>query len=147
MIWRCVPFGDLTVMDYHQCMVLRCTVFIEEQGCLYPEADDKDPQSIHVMGLVDNELACYARILPPGVAYQEASIGRVVTAKNYRGQGLGKELIHTCMVEIEQRFRRVPIKLSGQSYLKRFYEGFGFQTVSEEYLEVGILHYKMLYIP
>ncbi len=37
------------------------------------------------------------------------------------------------------------IKLSAQSHLVRFYVGFGFKTVSDEYLDDGIPHQDMVY--
>ena len=37
------------------------------------------------------------------------------------------------------------IKLSGQAYLREFYEDLGFKRVSDIYLEDGIDHYEFLY--
>ena len=36
------------------------------------------------------------------------------------------------------------VRISAQSYLQRFYEGFGFRVVSAPYLEDDIPHLEML---
>ena len=45
---------------------------------------------------------------------------------------------------IENRFSTSSIRISAQSYLKQFYSSFGFDQVSEEYLEDDIPHIEML---
>ncbi|MGZ4033892.1 MAG: GNAT family N-acetyltransferase [Bacteroidia bacterium] len=46
--------------------------------------------------------------------------------------------------EIKKKFGVIPVKIGAQLYLKKFYESFGFVTVSDEYLEDDILHIEML---
>jgi ElaA protein len=46
--------------------------------------------------------------------------------------------------EIELLFGEVPVKIGAQAYLKKFYEGFGFEVISEEYMEDGIPHIEMI---
>jgi ElaA protein len=43
-------------------------------------------------------LVCGARILGSGVSYAEPSIGRVVTAPDFRGSGLGRRLMVEALV-------------------------------------------------
>lgn len=126
-------------------LILRARVFVVEQDCPYQDPDHKDPQSYHLWG-TDNlgHVVAYARIVKPGVSYNEVSIGRVVVAPEYRGSGMGVELMQETMRMVEQFYGPVPIRLSGQCYLERFYNDLGFETVSEEYMEDDIPHVEML---
>jgi ElaA protein len=93
---------------------------------------------------VGEDLAAYARLLPPGISYPEASIGRVVTSPTYRGKNYGKELMQQALEEINKLYGEVPIRIGAQKYLKKFYEGFGFVDMNQPYLEDGIPHLIML---
>ena len=44
---------------------------------------------------------------------------------------------------IENHYQTQKVKISAQSYLKNFYAKFGFEQISEEYLEDGLPHMKM----
>ena len=86
----------------------------------------------------------YVRILPPGVKYPEVTFGRVLTMKEYRGCGIGKKLMKECLLYVKRNFKGGDIKISAQQYLEKFYSDFGFETVSEPYMEEGILHIQMI---
>ena len=144
--WQCKPFHELTPAELHRLLALRCAVFIVEQNCPYLDPDHKDEYALHVMGWKDDELVACARILPAGVSYDEVSIGRVATSPLVRGTGAGKELMTKTMDYISDRFGNVPVRISAQSYLQKFYESYGFcRTPKEEYLEDEIPHVEMLY--
>ncbi|MEL6924153.1 MAG: GNAT family N-acetyltransferase [Bacteroidota bacterium] len=142
----CHHFSVLSTSDLYEALALRIEVFAIEQQCIYQDADGKDYDSWHVIGK-DNQgtIVAYARILPKGIAYQQyASIGRVVTRQSHRQTGLGKILMQHCMQFTSTHLPKGPIKISAQAYLIRFYEGFGFMTVGETYLEDGIPHIGMI---
>ena len=46
--------------------------------------------------------------------------------------------------EIERAFGPVPVRISAQAHLSRFYRSFGFREVSERYLEDDVPHVAML---
>jgi ElaA protein len=106
--------------------------------------DDKDQESRHVMGRLNDELVATCRILPPGLGYEEPSIGRVVGSPRYRGKGAGIALMENAIQETMRLYGTLPIKIGAQLYLKRFYESFGFVQCSETYMEDDIPHIKML---
>jgi ElaA protein len=89
-------------------------------------------------------LIAYARLVTPGISYEEWSIGRVVTSPRVRRTGTGEKLMHTCM-DYFMEHRVFSVRISAQSYLHDFYAKFGFVRVSEEYLEDEIPHMEMLY--
>jgi ElaA protein len=143
--WDITRFEDLTPEVLYRIMQLRAEVFIVEQNCPYLDADGKDQKSFHVMGYNEKkQMIAYCRILPENVSYPEVSIGRVVTSSKARGTGAGKQLMERALDEIRLLFGDVPVRIGAQLYLKKFYEGFGFKVISEEYLEDNIPHIEML---
>jgi ElaA protein len=136
-------FAELTGEELYAILRLRQEVFVVEQACAYLDCDDHDQRSIHVFA-TDPELVAYARVLPPGEKFAEASLGRVVSAKSARRTGAGRAIVQHAIAVIERRFGRVPVRISAQSYLARFYGELGFVREGDEYLEDGIPHIEML---
>ncbi|MCG4722951.1 GNAT family N-acetyltransferase, partial [Alistipes putredinis] len=79
-----------------------------------------------------------------GISFEEASIGRVLTSKEYRGKGLAKEIMLKAIEYIENELNETEIKISTQAYLVEFYKSLGFKEVSDIYLEDDIPHLDML---
>ena len=48
---------------------------------------------------------------------------------------------------VQEEFGHIPLGMSAQVYLENFYQGFGFKTSSEPYIEEDIEHIKMIYQP
>ncbi|MBK9013506.1 MAG: GNAT family N-acetyltransferase [Saprospiraceae bacterium] len=144
--YRCKPFYELTAPQLYSIMTLRQEVFIVEQNCAYLDADGKDLKGYHLTGYDDDgKLVAYARLLPKGVSYDNfVSIGRVVTSPSVRGTGAGQSLMKEALNCMDALFPGESIKLGGQSYLRNFYESFGFVVSGEEYLEDDIPHLPMV---
>lgn len=142
--WILKKFDDLTPHELYAILQLRTEVFVVEQKCVFQDMDDKDQQCYHYMGWKDGYLAAYIRIVPPGVAYEYASIGRVVNSPKARGTGIGKELMQTAINKTYEFLGKVPIKIGAQLYLKKFYESMGFIQTGDPYLEDGIEHIYMM---
>jgi ElaA protein len=142
--WLLKKFEDLSPYELYAILQLRNEVFVVEQNCIFQDADDKDQASYHLMGFVNNKLIAYTRIVPPGEIYEQASIGRVVTSLSIRKSGAGKELMQQSIDAVYKLFGVQPIKIGAQLYLKRFYKSFGFEQVSDVYLEDGIEHIYMM---
>jgi ElaA protein len=142
--WQLKKFEELSTIELYKILHLRAEVFVVEQNCPYQDMDGKDFKSYHLLGFAENELLAYTRILPAGISYKEASIGRVVTSPKTRGTGAGKELMKESIQCIEKLFGTVSVRIGAQCYLKKFYESFGFEIASEEYLEDNIPHVEMV---
>ena len=143
--WSLKEFSALTVDELYAILKLRNEVFVVDQNCVFQDADGKDPHAWHLMGYDENnQLAAYTRLLPAGASFDEASIGRVVSADFARNSGIGKKLMTESINKLYSLFGKQPIKIGAQLYLKRFYESFGFQQSSDVYLEDGIEHIEML---
>ena len=137
-------FDDLSPLQLYKIMQLRNEVFVVEQNCVYQDADNKDISSLHFMGWENEKLLAYTRILPPGLAYPQASIGRVVTLPSARKGGIGRELMIQSIEQVRKLFGEAAIKIGAQLYLKKFYTSLGFQPTSEIYLEDNIEHIEMV---
>jgi len=142
--WLLKKFDDLSPHELYAILQLRNEVFAVEQNCVYPDMDNKDQLSYHLMYIRDNKLIAYTRLLPPGLAYDEPSIGRVVTSPSARKEGLGKVLMKESINSIYTLFDKQPIRIGAQCYLIKFYNGFGFIESGEIYLEDGIEHIEMI---
>jgi ElaA protein len=146
--WQRSSFAELTPADLYEVMAQRQQVFILEQTCLYPDLDGLDVAAHHLLGwrVADGrrELVAYLRILAPGAKYAEMSLGRVLTTPAARGTGAGRELLARGIEYAEHLHPGHRIRIGAQAYLENFYQGFGFQTISEPYDEDGIMHIDML---
>lgn len=147
--WARLP--EFTAPEWHALIGARESVFVVEQNCPYQDADALDEHSWHLVGTVGDALAGYLRVVDPGRKsvhagqyYAEPSIGRVLTAKDYRGRGFGLKLMHEGIAGCGRLFPGQGIRISAQSYLLAFYQALGFHVVGSEYLEDDIPHFEML---
>lgn len=141
--WECKSFNELSNEELYKILQLRIEVFVVEQNCVFQDCDDKDQASFHFLGWRQNKLVAYTRLMPAGIAYEETSIGRVVTSPSARGSQTGRELMIRSIDKLYELFGRSPIKIGAQLYLKKFYSSLGFIACSDIYLEDGIEHIKM----
>jgi len=137
----------LSLDEFHDIIQLREIVFVVEQDCPYLDVDGKDKDALHVFGEYEGNIVATTRILKPGKSYDEVAIGRVVTSPTVRGMGMGKQLMEESMKFVQLHFGKVPVRISAQTYLLRYYKSFGFIETGEEYLEDNIPHFEMLYKP
>ena len=143
--WVRKYFNDLSPFELYEVMRLRNEVFVVEQNCVFQDADNKDQLCHHLLGYKGHDLAAYARLVPPGVSYEnKISIGRVITSPAHRGAGAGKALMKEGIEQCYELFGKQPIKIGAQLYLKEFYGSFGFTQTSEVYDEDGIPHIEMI---
>ena len=144
-IWICKKMEELTVSELYSILRLRSEVFVVEQNCVYLDADGRDLGSYHLCGWLENQLLAYCRILPPGLAYPQASIGRVLTHPAHRMDGYGKILMQKAIKKTYALFNVPDIKIGAQQYLLKFYSELGFQAIGDGYLEDGIPHITMIH--
>ncbi len=140
MDWYERGFAELTRDELYAILELRERVFVVEQKCAYQDADGVDPVSRHLWATNGGEIVAYLRIVPAGQKYDEVAIGRVIVAQAMRGTGLGKELMRRGLAAAGA----VPVRLSAQAHLEKFYADLGFRRVSDVYDEDGIPHVEML---
>lgn len=134
-------FEELSSLELYEILKARVAVFVVEQHCPYQEIDGKDPACVHVFYRENQQIQAYLRVVPPGISYKNASIGRVLTLQ--RGSGLGKELMLEGIRIAEELYDAQEIDIQAQSYARGFYEQCGFVQISEEFLEDDIPHINM----
>lgn len=142
--WVTKTFEELTPGELYAILRLRSEVFVVEQNCVFLDMDNKDQSCHHLMGWQDEKLVAYTRLVPPGISYNEPSIGRVVTSPALRGSGAGKLLMEKSIAETERLFGKVSVRIGAQFYLRKFYTSLGFEQSSEVYDEDGIDHIEMI---
>jgi ElaA protein len=143
MIWTWQRFEQLGVDGLYDALQLRCRVFVLEQGP-YLDPDGVDRRSWHLLGRdARGMLTAYLRLVDPGVKFDEPSIGRVVTAPEVRGRGVGRALMAEGLVGADRLWPQYGNRISAQAHLERFYNGFGYARIGDSYLEDDIPHLQM----
>jgi predicted GNAT family N-acyltransferase len=126
-----------------QCLRLRWTVFVEEQGVRPSEELDGHDRggAAHALALLDGAPCGAGRLIftAPGVA----KIQRMAVVDDVRGRGVGRALLS--FLEGEAR-RRGAAKLTlwAQVRARKFYEKAGYAAVGAEFDDgTGIPHVAM----
>lgn len=145
--WQFLRFEDLPRRDWYALSAARIDVFVIEQDCPFQDLDGADFVSWHLLGWHEaggkRELAAYCRLVDAGVKFAVPSIGRVITTKDYRLGGYGKQLMVEACRHHDALYPGMPNRIGAQARLEKFYQGFGFVTDSAEYIEDGIPHLEM----
>ena len=138
-------FNDLSSNDMYEIAKSRYEVFACEQKITSEnDFDDVDKECFHVFKEDNGNIIAYARIIPKAhSSYDDVSIGRVLVLPSYRGNGVAKNMMRSCIDFIIHNLHEEHITLSAQTYIKSLYEFLGFKEVSPIYDEVGIPHVKM----
>jgi ElaA protein len=146
--WHWLSFQELSNAQLYEVLAQRQKVFVLEQQCLYNDFDGLDVDAHHLLGWRTEDgqrkLVAYLRCLAPGAKYEEMSLGRVLTTLAARRSGAGRELLARGIECAQRQHPGHRIRIGAQQYLERFYQSFGFQTISEPYDEDGIMHVDML---
>ncbi|MFZ7216373.1 GNAT family N-acetyltransferase [Avibacterium avium] len=140
MTWNVKTFAELSTAELFAIYQIRTAVFVVEQQCAYQEVDHWDQSAVHFWQEFDGKICAYCRIIPQD---DGVHIGRVIVAQHARGKGLAKELVRQALDYCQQHWTTQPVLIQAQIYLRNFYQSFGFQAISTEYLEDGIPHLDM----
>lgn len=143
--WLWSRLESLSVDALYDALALRCRVFVVEQQCAYQDPDGVDRAAWHLLGRdAAGTLVAYLRAVDPGIKYAEPSLGRVITAPEVRGTGLGRALVVEGLARCAQQWPGRANRISAQSRLERFYVSLGYERVGPDYLEDDIPHCEML---
>ncbi|MDH4584003.1 GNAT family N-acetyltransferase [Pseudomonas sp. BN415] len=143
--WSCKHHSELDTHELCCFLALRCRVFVVEQNCPYLDVDGQDLEAgtCHVMAWEQGTLLAYLRLLDPATQGGDVVIGRVVSAAQARGRGLGHGLMERALDEAGKRWPGMPVYLSAQAHLQDYYGRYGFLPVTDLYLDDGIPHIGM----
>ena len=104
-IWH--NFDSISKEQLYDVLSLRQRVFIIEQDCLYEDLDYSDQEANHLLLYKDNKLIGYSRVFAPGIKYDAASIGRIVTDLGFRGKGYGKDITQESIQFLKNNFPEI----------------------------------------
>ena len=119
---------------------IRKVVFVDEQGFQneFDEIDDSD-NVVHMLLCYDDESIGTCRCYKENGEYK---IGRVAVLKEYRGKGLGEELVKQAEKKIYEWGGR-EVVLSSQVRVQGFYEKLGYVAEGDVYMDEMCPHIKM----
>ena len=136
-------FDDFTPQNLYDVLKLRQDIFIIEQECIYDDIDGLDDRSQHLILIDEDKIVGYLRIVPPGIKYDEYSLGRILVDQRNRNRGLGKKVVEKGIEIVKSEGARA-IRIEAQAHLENFYKDLGFRSVSEIYSVDDIPHLQML---
>ncbi|WP_220751736.1 GNAT family N-acetyltransferase [Apilactobacillus xinyiensis] len=138
--WHLKTYDELTKADLWAILSARISTFVVEQERPYQEADHLDHVALHLWAEDDGELLAYARM------YKEndyISFGRVLTASQARGKGLGKALVEHILKNIQLHYDNPIVIINAQADKELFYEKFGFKADGDVFTHHHTPHIKM----
>jgi predicted GNAT family N-acyltransferase len=131
-----------TKADVDQCLRLRWTVFVEEQGVPPSlELDQHDARgALHALAFLDGVPCGAGRLvlLENGLA----KIGRMAVVDDARGQGAGRAILGFLEQEARRRGAKL-LTLGAQTRAQRFYEKLGYRAEGPVFDDAGIPHVRM----
>jgi predicted GNAT family N-acyltransferase len=123
---------------------IRHQVFEVEQDVAHElEFDGQDEMAQHLLAYWKNQPIGTTRIryLSP----QTAKIERLAVLPEFRGKGIGIELMKTAL-EIIHNESIPEVIVYAQEYVKNLYLKLGFEIMGERFYEANIPHLKMMYV-
>ncbi len=135
-------FAELTNEELYHLLRLRVSVFVVEQNCPYQELDGRDLDALHIWLEDEDGICAYLRVMDRDAAHEAVTIGRVLSVR--RRMGLGSRVLAEGIRAAREIFGADRISLEAQVYARALYEKQGFRQISEEFLEDGIPHIRML---
>ena len=98
--------------------------------------DGQDHKAMHTLIICSGKYVGTARMLNDG------HIGRVAVLKEFRGKGLGEEMVVALIKEAKKNnLKRV--YLNAQKHSVNFYKKLGFSAYGRPFMEVNIEHVQM----
>ena len=117
---------------------IRTRVFVDEQKVPAGlESDGLDSECLHVKALMNGVIIGTGRLLPNGF------IGRMCVLEQHRNQGIGAKMLNN-LVQQAKNSGHKKVSLNSQSNAIPFYKKLGFTLNSEEFIEAGIPHRRMI---
>lgn len=134
-------FNELNTKELYEILKSRSEIFIMEQNIQYQDMDNIDYDSLHCFLMEDNRVIAYLRAFYQNDNKDIVRIGRVLTLKH--GNGIGRYLMTQSLQTIKEKMKCKKISMDVQKHAIGFYEKFGFKTISDEFLEEGVIHVVM----
>jgi len=116
---------------------IRNKVFTDEQHFdAKVDFDGRDPSAVHVLAACEGRYVGTGRLLPDG------HIGRLAVLSEYRGRGVGANMVQALVSEAEKA-GLTRVFLGAQMHAVSFYERLGFVACGAPFTEAGVEHLPM----
>ena len=134
-------FDELSGAQVYEILKSRSEIFMLEQNIRCLDMDDVDYRAIHFFIEENGRVIAYLRGFYEESAPKTVRIGRVLSL--HHRKGLGTALMEQSLAYIKKAMQPDIVAVHSQEYICCFYEKFGFQKVSEPFLEEGVSHISM----
>lgn len=133
-----VPHGSA---QYEASVALRDRVLRQPLGLQFSQEElAKEHDQIHVIASVDGELIGVLVLVPlPPKTYK---MRQVAVSPEWQGKGIGTRLV-SFAEEFAIRKGICRIELHARKEAVQFYTDLAYSTIGDEFVEVGIPHFKM----
>lgn len=134
-----------SLKHYEDCLLVRRSVFIEEQEIDSKiEIDKFENESIFFVGYLNKDPVTTGRLR---VIEDENTVKfeRIATLKSQRGKGLGKKLMLEMQAYAKNNFKGHVLKMHSQESATTFYESIGWRREGELFIEAEIIHQTLIF--
>lgn len=128
-------------MELYEILRARSQIFILEQNMHCQDMDGIDFEARHFFLEENGKILAYLRAFYTDDGKSVVKIGRVLSITH--GVGLGADIMKRAIADIKINMKCQTLSLNSQKSAIGFYEKLGFKTVSDEFLEEGVIHLKM----
>ena len=140
--WYCMILIKPWEQAHDLAYPIRRAVFILEQGVPEElELDALDPLAKHFLAYQEGQCVGTARLVY--LENGEAQIGRMAVLANFRGQGVGRQILEKVLLTAAAE-GLICLTLHAQLTAMPFYEKLGFIAQGSIYEEAGIPHRNMM---
>ena len=134
-------FGELSLTELYEILKARSQIFILEQNMHCQDMDGIDFEARHFFLEEKGKVLAYLRAFYTDDSKSVVKIGRVLSITH--GVGLGADIMKRAIADIKKNMKCQILSLNSQKSAIGFYEKLGFKTISDEFLQEGVIHLKM----
>lgn len=127
--------------EYQETVALRDKILRQPLGLSFSQEElDGEGNQFHVAAFIDDRIVGCMSLLP--IDEKHLKMRQVAVDNEQQGQGIGTRLVsYAEEFAIKKGF--CCIELHARKVSKQFYDDLAYSTISDEFTEVGIPHYKM----
>ena len=127
--------------DYQAELLLRDKMLRQPLNMsLFDEDLSRDANDIHIAAFFENKLIGCALLSP--LSDTEVKMRQVAIETNYQSKKIGSKMMAYCEKLLQNKGYR-KIALNARKNALNFYKKNNYQVLGDEFVEVGIPHYKM----
>ena len=127
--------------DFDEAMALRTEILRKPLNMEYKVEDiAQEHNSIHLAGFLDDQIVAYLILKP--IDGNIVKMRQVAVSNQFQRQGIGAQLV-AFSEKISKSRNFTKIELHARMPAVPFYKALAYDVVGDEFLEVGLAHYKM----